>query len=116
MSKGILYVVELKIFEGKEKELRELAQEMVESTAKEPGTIHYHWSINGGTCHTIEHYESNEATLAHLNHFNATFSERYMSVGAVASCTVYGEPNKDVTRVLDGFGSVYMTTIASFSR
>lgn len=116
MSKGIMYLVELEVFEGKEEALRELAKEMVESTAKEPGTLNYHWALNGNTCHTIEHYESNQATADHLANFNEYFAERYMALGAVTSCTVYGEPNEEVKAILDGFGSKYMTTIETYSR
>jgi len=116
MSKGILYLVELQVSEGKEEELRDLAQEMVESTAKEPGTLNYHWALNDNICHTIEHYESNEATFDHLTTFNEKFADKFMALGTVTSCTVYGEPNEAVKTILDGFGSKYMTTVATFSR
>ena len=116
MSKGILYLVELQVSEGKEEALRELAQEMVESTAKEPGTLNYHWALNDNICHTIEHYESNEATFNHLTTFNEKFADKFMALGTVTSCTVYGEPNEAVKTILDGFGSKYMTTVATFSR
>lgn len=116
MSKGILYLVELNVSEGKEEQLRELAKEMVESTSKEAGTLHYHWALHNGVCHTIEHYESNDATVDHLNTFNEKFADRFMSLGTVTSCTVYGEPNAEVKTILDGFGSIYMDTVSSFSR
>ncbi|GEL67457.1 putative quinol monooxygenase [Marinilactibacillus psychrotolerans] len=116
MSNGILYLVELEVSEGKEEALRELAKEMVESTAKELGTLNYHWALNGNICHTIEHYESNQATADHLAHFNENFADRFMALGTVTSCTVYGEPNEEVKNILDGFGSKYFSTIETYSR
>lgn len=116
MSKGILYLVELEVTEGKEEEARTLAQEMVDSTAKEVGALHYHLAINDNVLHSIEHFETNQATLEHLAIFNAKFAERYMALGTVKSCTVYGEPNEEVKNILDGFGSIYFTTVSSFSR
>ena len=75
---SILYVIELKINEGKEQELRALIDEMVADTGQDEGTIYYHWAIDNGTCRTVEHYDSNESTVRHLQMFGSKFAECYM--------------------------------------
>ena len=71
---SILYVIELK----KEQELRALIDEMVADTGQDEGTIYYHWAIDNGICRTVEHYDSNESTVRHLQMFSSKFAECYM--------------------------------------
>ena len=75
---SILYVIELKINEGKEQELRALIDEMVADTNQDEGTIYYHWAIDNGICRTVEHYDSNKSTVRHLQMFGSKFDECYM--------------------------------------
>jgi len=50
----------------------------------------------------------------------ATFVDNYagrlMEIGNATRFIVYGNPNDDVKKALDGFGAVYMPTIGGFSR
>lgn len=69
----------------------------------------------GNICHTIEHYKNNQVTADHLAYFNENFAAKFLALGTVTSGTVYGEPNEDVKNRLDGFGSKYFSTIATFS-
>lgn len=109
---SILYVIELK----KEQELRALIDEMVADTGQDEGTIYYHWAIDNGICRTVEHYDSNESTVRHLQMFGSKFAECYMAAGEVLSCILYGEPDAAVKEIMDGFGTQYMTTVGSYTR
>lgn len=113
---SILYVIELEIKEDKEQELRNLIKDMVETTSKDSGVLYYHWAIDEGICRTVEHYDSNESTLRHLQMFLAKFAKQYMDMGEVQSCVLYGEPSAEVKEIMDGFATVYTTTVGSYTR
>lgn len=115
-SNSILYIVEVALAEGQEQAARDLAEVMVAATSNEAGTLNYHWAINGNTLQTLEHFESNDATLIHLNNFSENFAEAFMALGTVTACTVYGNPNEPVRAILDGFGSKYMESVATYTR
>lgn len=112
----ILYVIAFKVTEGKEADMKELIDELMNSTEKESGVLNYHWAKNGNVYDSLEHFETNQAALEHLTNFGKNFAERYMSLGTVLSTTVYGNPGAAVREILDGFCAVYKETIADYQK
>ena len=119
ITKNIFWIFEITIKEGQVDNLKKLMTEMVEATKEnEQGTIAYEWTISEDNkkCHTLERYLDSEATLTHLATFTSQYAARLMETGDATSFIVYGNPNDDVKRILDGFDAIYMTPIGGFVR
>ncbi|MTD40055.1 hypothetical protein GIX45_15850 [Erwinia sp. CPCC 100877] len=112
MINGVLYIISFEVKPEKEAELRELINDLIESTRLEKGVSNYHWAKQGAIYHSLEHFADNKSALKHLQNFGEIFAERYMSLGTVLSTTVYGNPSADVRDILDGFGAAYLETVA----
>ena len=119
MTKNIFWIFELTIKEGQVDNLKKLMTEIVEATKEnEQGTMAYEWTISGDNkkCHIHERYADSEATLTHLATFTSQYAARLMETGDATGFVVYGNPNYEVEKILDGFDAVYMTPIGGFIR
>ena len=119
MTKNIFWIFELTIKEGQVDNLKKLMTEMVEATKEnEQGTMAYEWTISEDNkkCHTQERYSDSEATLIHLATFTSQYAARLMETGDATGFVVYGNPNDEVKKILNGFDAVYMTPMGGFIR
>ncbi len=109
----VMYIIQINVSREKQDQMKDLINRLVVNTSKEPGVLHYHWSIDGNAIQSIEHFKDSKSTLSHLLNFQKNYAKEYMSLGDVVSTVVYGNPSADVTKVLDGFGATYRQTIDS---
>lgn len=119
MTQNIFWIFEITIKEGQLDNLKRLMLEMVESTeANEQGTMAYEWTISEDNkkCHIHERYVDSEATLTHLATFSSQYAAKLMETGDATSFIVYGNPNNEVKKILNGFSAVYMLPIGGFIR
>ena len=119
MDKHVFWIFELAVKEGKFDNLKNLMGEMVAAAKKnEPDTIGYEWTVNDDNthCHIHERYADSNAAIRHLATFVDKYAGRLMEIGSATRFIVYGNPNDDVKKSLDGFGAVYMPTIGGFAR
>lgn len=119
MTENIYWIFELTIKENQVDNLKKLMKEMVDATeANEQGTMVYEWAISNDNkkCHIHERYVDSEATLTHLATFSSRYAARLMETGDATGFVVYGNPNEDVKKILDGFNAVYMKPIGGFIR
>ncbi|NTW72170.1 MAG: antibiotic biosynthesis monooxygenase [Eubacteriaceae bacterium] len=119
MTQNVFWIFELTIKEGQIDNLKKIMLEMVEATkANESGTMAYEWTISEDNkkCHIHERYEDSEATLTHLATFLSQYAARLMETGDATGFVVYGNPNDEVKKILDGFNAVYMVPIGGFIR
>jgi len=118
MSKTISWNLQMSVREGRLDDAKELMDEMVEATSKEPGAHGYEWflSEDGNTCHLNERYADSDALMAHLVIFGSQFAERFLACFEPASFSVYGEPGSEARAVLDGFGAAYLGWLGGFKR
>jgi len=119
MSDNVFWILELNIKDGKGDEFKSLMEEMVSATkADEPNALHYEWFVDGEAkrCTIHERYADNAAVLAHLGNFGSKFAERFMGCVEATGFTVYGRPNDEVKKALDGFSPTYMTPWGGFAR
>jgi quinol monooxygenase YgiN len=115
----IHWMVELEVKPDKDKELRTLVQEMVDTVYKnESGALdyEYHISRDSKVCHLFERYADADATVAHLNNFTAIFAKRFGEIFQPLRFVVYGTPNPEVKQALGGFNAVYMEAVDGFRR
>lgn len=119
MNEHVSWVFELAIKEGQLENLKKLMVEMVDATkANEAGTLIYEWTISEDSkqCHTYERYADSKATLTHLETFVEKYAGRLMETGDATRFVVYGNPNDEVKKSLEGFGAAYMLPIGGFAR
>ncbi|MGA2856615.1 MAG: putative quinol monooxygenase [Candidatus Sulfotelmatobacter sp.] len=108
MSKQILLNVSLTIYEGKLNEFQTIAQEMVDASRKEPGTLGYEWylSDDGKRCRLAETYVDANALLAHFA--GPAVQEgvpKMLATANVSGFEVYGDPGPKAKEILGGFGA-----------
>lgn len=91
--------------------------EIVEATKKEPSTLTYEFVVNADRTkvHIVERYRT-EGLLPHATHTFAPFAERFLKLAKIDRLYVYGETTPEIRKTLDGFGAVYLTPFAGFSR
>ena len=108
----------MSVREGRLDDAKELMDEMVAATLKEPGAQGYEWflSEDGDRCHINERYADSDALMAHLGTFGSQFAERFLACFEPTAFSVYGEPTSEVRAVLDGFGAAYLGWLGGFKR
>lgn len=119
MSQGVSWMLELEIKEGREGDVRNLAEEMVGATkANEPGTLDYEWSISSDEkhCHIFERYLDSAAVMTHVATFGEEYATRFLELLKPARMVVYGSPSTAVQDAVADFQPVYMQTVGGFSR
>lgn len=115
----VAWVLELGVKHGELQNVRGLMDEMVTTTrSEEPGATHYEWSLDdkGSRLHLYERFADSDAVLKHLATFNAKFAERFMASLNPVRMTVYGNPNEEAAKTLEGMGATFVSQIGGFSR
>jgi quinol monooxygenase YgiN len=100
--------VDLTIDEGKRDAFEGIAQAMVASSQKEPGTLGYEWFLSADRrrCRLMETYTDANAVLAHIN--GPVVQEllpKLLGTASVAGFEVYGNPGPKATEMLAAFGA-----------
>jgi quinol monooxygenase YgiN len=117
----IHFRAEFTIEEGKIEEYKKLVQEMSRAVeANEPDTINYQFYLNRDDetkCIVHETYANSEAVLAHnAGVASQTILPKIFSVSRISRLDVYGNPSKELQKVLTSFGPQTYNLFAGFSR
>lgn len=96
---------------------RELIAGIVEASKAEPDTLTYEFLVNAGhtEVHIIERYRT-AGLLPHVRQTFAPHAERFLELAKVERLYVYGDTTPEIRETLDGFGAIYLTPFAGFSR
>jgi len=78
-----------KVHEGQLEAVRELCQQMVETTANESGVLYYGFSFDGDEVHCREGYEDAAGVLAHLENIGLLLQE-LLQVADITRFEVHG--------------------------
>ncbi len=119
MSDHVHWLLGVNIKEGQLEAFKSLMAEMVERTqSSEPGTLSYEWelSADGSRCHIYERYVDSAAVMIHMGSFGKNFAGRFLAAADPYFIYVYGNPNDEVRKTLDGLGADYYSNIGGFSR
>jgi quinol monooxygenase YgiN len=94
-----------------------LVAELVETTSKEADTTIYEFVVNADRTevHIIERYRT-EGLLPHAKQSFGPYADRFLELVQVRALYVYGETTPEIREFLDGFGAIYLTPLAGFSR
>jgi quinol monooxygenase YgiN len=104
----VRFTVDLTINAGEFDKFEGIAQEMIASSQKEPGTLGYDWYLSGDgrRCRIVETYADADAALAHLK--GPVVQElvpRLLEASSVGGFEVYGDPGLKAAQMLAGFGA-----------
>lgn len=118
MESQISWHVELMVKPGQLDDFRTLTSEMVEFAKGEPGVLVYerYISEDGQSVHVYERYTGSAAAVMHLRAFKDIFGARFSSMVERKRFMVYGVPSAELKEILDGFGPIYLSLFAGFSR
>jgi quinol monooxygenase YgiN len=94
-----------------------LIQPIVAATRKETDTSIYEYLVNADrtAVHIIERYRT-QGLLPHVEQTFTPFAERFLKLAKIERPFVYGDTTPAIRAKLDGFGAVYLTPFAGFSR
>ena len=117
MSDDILSIFSLSLKPENFPAFRELVAEIVAVTRQEPGTLTYEYSVSADqrTVHIVERYRP-EGLVPHIDVTFAPYAKRFLDLVTVTGLVVYGTPDAEARKRLDGFGAVYMTPFDGFTR
>ena len=121
MKEGqIEFRAEFTIEEGKIEEYKKLVQEMSRVVeANEPDTINYQFYLNrdGTKCIVYETYSNSEAVFAHINGVaSQTILPKIFNVSKISKFEVYGNPSKELQKVLTIFSPHIYNQFTGFTR
>ena len=116
----IHFKAELTIQEGKVQEYKKLVQDMSRMVeTNEPDAIEYQFYLDGDETKRIvyETYASSEAVLAHNTGVaSQTILPKIFSVSRISGFEVYGNPSKELRKLLTSFSLQIYDLFAGFSR
>ena len=78
-----------KVADGKLDAFKQLCDQFMAATAKEPGCLYYGFSFNGDEIHCREAYDDAEGLLAHLDNVGAILGEA-LQIADVARLEIHG--------------------------
>lgn len=95
----------------------QLVAKIVTETANEADTLTYEYVVNAARTevHIVERYRI-AGLLPHVQQTFAPFAEKFLSLARIEKLYVYGETTPEIRTVLDGFGAIYLTPFAGFTR
>jgi quinol monooxygenase YgiN len=119
-NNAIHFRAEVTIEEGKREEYKKLVRDMSRMVeANEPGTLHYQLYLNRDEtkCIVNEIYANSEATLAHISGAaSQTILPQIHKVSRISRLDVYGNPSKELQKVLADIVSETYLHFTGFSR
>ncbi|SEQ98573.1 putative quinol monooxygenase [Sphingobium sp. YR768] len=117
MQNEIYSLYHLSILPENFEAFKSLVEQIVEATSKEPDTTTYEYVVNAehSVVHIVERYRT-QGLLPHVEETFTPFAERFLALASIDKLYVYGDTTPDIRAKLDGFGAVYLTPFAGFSR
>jgi quinol monooxygenase YgiN len=118
MREDIYWVCVFKVKPSDFAAFKQVVSPLVAATKQEPGALAYEYNVSDdqSTIHIKEHYRDSSAVVAHVQQTFAKFADAFTKLATVSSFVVYGTPQADARKILDGFGAVYMTHFDGFTR
>jgi len=108
-SKIVRFTVSLSIADGKLEAFEKIAEAMLAATRNEPGALGYDWCLSSDRrqCRLLETYANADAVVAHLTGpVVQEYVPKVLTVAALNSFEVYGDPGTKASAMLAGFGAV----------
>jgi quinol monooxygenase YgiN len=113
----IYWVVTCSVHPGKFARFKTVVAPLVAARLDEPGSQSYDYSVNGDETlvHIYESYRDSTAVVDDVTKTFSQFADDFSACVNVDGFVVYGEPDDAARKILDGFGSTYMTPFEGFT-
>jgi quinol monooxygenase YgiN len=106
------------ILPGQEHAFMDMAKAIVADVEQEPGTLAYRWSMraDGKTFDVVEIYKDSNAIVAHVKAVGSKFGGDLGKTQKTLKFVVYGDPNAEARKAIDGLHPDYQKPFAGFIR
>jgi quinol monooxygenase YgiN len=117
MRDEIYWVVTAALRPGDYPAFVEAITPLVAATREEPGSNAYDYSVNSDhtVVHIYESYRDSAAVVTHVQDTFSRFAEEFGRLVTIDGFVVYGWPDEAAKKILDGFGSTYMTPFLGYT-
>jgi quinol monooxygenase YgiN len=114
----IIFTYTGEILPGQEQAFRDIAAKVVALVEREPGTLVYRWSMraDGKTFDVVEIYKDSDAVVAHVKDVGSHFAEDLGKTQKVIKFVVYGDPDTEAKKAIEGLHPEYEMPFAGFIR
>jgi quinol monooxygenase YgiN len=106
------------VLPGQEEAFKQTVAKVVAAVEKEPGTIAYEWSMrsDGKTFDVVEIYQDSKAFVAHVNDVVSNFGGDLGKTQKGLKLVVYGNPDAEAKKAMEGLHPEFETPFAGFIR
>jgi quinol monooxygenase YgiN len=107
-QRAVYFIVHLTIKPGKLDAFKEIAEEMIAVTRKEPGALAYEWYLSGdrSRCRILETYADEGAVSAHITgRAVQELVPKLLEVSTIGGFEVYGNPGSKAAETLKAIGA-----------
>ena len=106
------------VLPGQEEAFKQIVPKLVAAVAQEPGTMAYEWSMRADekTFDVVEIYQDSNAVVAHIKDVVAKFGGELGKTQKAVKFIVYGNPDAEARKAIEGLHPEYETPFAGFIR
>jgi quinol monooxygenase YgiN len=119
ISKGnIVFNYTCEVLPGQEEAFKQMASKLIAAVQQEPGTMAYEWSMraDGKTFDTVEIFQDSNAMVAHVKDVVGNFGGDLGKTQKGVRLIVYGNPDAEARKAIEGFHPEYQTPFGGFMR
>ena len=115
---NLIFTYTGEVLPGQEQAFKEMVPKIVAAVAQEPGTMAYEWSMRGDgkTFDVVDIYQDSNAVVAHVKDVVAKFGGELGKTQKTVKFVVYGNPDAEARKAIEGLHPEYETPIGGFVR
>jgi quinol monooxygenase YgiN len=106
------------VLPGQEEAFKHLVPKIVAAVEQEPGTMAYEWSMraDGKTFDVVEIYQDSNALVAHVKDVVGKFGGDFGKTQKTVKFVIYGNPDAEAKKAIEGLNPEYETPFSGFIR
>jgi len=106
------------VLPGQEEAFKQMVPKIVAAVEQEPGTMAYEWSMraDGKTFDVVEIYQDSNAFAAHVKDVVGKFGGDLGKTQKGLKLVVYGNPDAEAKKAIEGLHPEYETPFSGFIR
>jgi quinol monooxygenase YgiN len=106
------------VLRGQDEAFKQLVPRIIAAVEQEPGTRAYQWNMrsDGKTFDVVEIYQDSSAVVAHVKDVGSKFGKELGKTQKTLRLIVYGDPDAEAKKAIEGLHPEYETPFAGFIR
>jgi quinol monooxygenase YgiN len=106
------------VLPGQEEAFKQMVPKIVAAVEQEPGTMAYEWSMraDGKTFDIVEIYQDSNAFVAHVKDVIGKFGGDFGKTQKTLKLVVYGNPDAEARKAMEGLHPEFETPFSGFIR